>query len=99
MTDWQKGDLALCVHDQPMIFPKPCGSGNWRHRGTQVRKGEIYTVDGLGVTETSDRRPRLIFVCGRSGLAIRFRKIRPSAIKHIEALKDVPLPVREREDA
>lgn len=98
MSDWQKGDLALCLK-----------RGDWIHDttgatlGSGPHYGEVLTVSAVGFvgqclclqfveyhTAHSIRRPMN---------ADRFRKIRPSAIKHIEALKDVPLPVRENEHA
>lgn len=98
MSDWQKGDLALCV----------IGG----HRGGPVidafpEKGCIYTVEKVGISDyiTGDFLSLWLHDAPRNSdgqkvwPADRFRKIRPSAIKHIEALKDVPLPVRENEHA
>lgn len=91
MSDWQKGDLALCLNDGPIT----------RKTKPDLIKGKVYLVEmvftvgeyvGLAVEGATS--------IGPSGfLASRFRKIRPSAIKHIEALKEIPDPVRENEHA
>lgn len=102
MSDWQKGDLALCLEGGP-----PRESVAWdgtRYYRETYRSGAIliernvYTVCLVGD-----------LIGGIVGLSFaeeegpwassRFRKIRPSAIKHIEALKDIPVPARETENA
>lgn len=89
MTDWQVGDLALCTDDSPSIYGKTC-----------IRRGAIYTVEkvvedagavGVTLADVAHNPATLGYY------AKRFRKIRPSAIEHIEALKR--LPVKEPEDA
>ena len=97
MSDWARGDLALCVR-----------GGTWMRRHTGVihsdgpKTGDILRVVSVLVNYglQFSEYPNL---CGPEFLRgfnpSRFRKIRPSAINHIEALKDVPLPVRENEHA
>lgn len=68
MTDWQKGDLALCVDDKP----SPLG----QH---PARKGRVYTVatvvfgyDSLGLTFEEIDHPNAV-----GYYASRFRKVTP----------------------
>ncbi len=62
------------------------------------KSGQVFTV--VQVVHTNDTWLCLAeFDDDEAWHATRFRKIRPSAIKHIEALKDVPLHVRENEHA
>lgn len=97
MSDWQVGDLALCIKRD-----------EWRKRytGLPVARahptyGEVCRVwhvqieDGFVVLSLEGYSKDTSF--NQSYGASRFRKIRPSAIKHIEALKR--LPVKEPEDA
>jgi hypothetical protein len=73
MSDWQVGDLALCIHLSD-IHPF------WRAR-TRFREGEVYRVDGL----VNGRFGELYLVIGAPDIfaatgypnAGRFRKIRP----------------------
>ena len=98
MNDWRIGDLALCVND------RNTQGRRWNPRLGRVYRGQVYTVEGMFIDCDGDL---LLILEGfprnatqHGGLLhTRFRKIRPSAIKHIEALKDVPLPVRENEHA
>ena len=98
MSDWQKGDMALCIRGGNIIgdlldyYPI---------------SGRIYTVEAVAMVKFIPGESLGLWLkdgppnkSGQSRWCVsRFRKIRPSAIKHIEAFKDVPLPVRENEHA
>ena len=98
MSDWQKGDLALCVNANDIFGVGYC----------KLELGQVYTVTGIDLRD-ADFSGLGLYVAEVTAVetafhydsfwAGRFRKIRPSAIKHIEALKDIPVPVRETENA
>ena len=79
MTDWQIGDLALCVDDSVLRH-----LGRYWH-GEGLRNGEVYTVSAV----TSQLNlPHLMFTkrTGPDGsLAGRFRKIIPDKHEPCEA--------------
>ena len=69
--DWQVGDLALCVDDEPREFDT----------NPDIRNGQIYRVYGVGV-DHYDRIGLFLDEVESNGfaggyLADRFRKIRP----------------------
>lgn len=98
MSDWQKGDLALCINAKDEFDVGYC----------LLELGQVYTVVGVDLRD-ADIWGVGLYLAEVTAIETgshygsfwggRFRKIRPSAIKHIEALKDVPLPVRENEHA
>lgn len=100
MTDWAKGDLALCM-DNSGAFGTSAGDVNLKRGGIYQVEAVIdaclwingVTAIGLVLAGVRSRAPHGDYYCHR------FRKIRPSAIKHIEVLKDIPVPVRETENA
>lgn len=100
MSDWQKGDLALCLKRGPW---EVVWGDKKIHLGFGPQFGDILTVEGVRIDWEGVLCLRFggynLDPCDFGFEASRFRKIRPSAIKHIEALKDVPLPVRENEHA
>lgn len=74
MSDWQKGDLALCVNTRKS------------HRataGVRFKKGRIYTVAGVSLTSVPEgytNGPYLFIHEDASGLTAahwRFRKVTP----------------------
>jgi hypothetical protein len=70
-TDWQVGDLAVCVEDQPL--PGTVSTG------ATIRKGAVYRVVGLK-EHRGDLNLFLHGITYRLGIgtrAFRFRKIRP----------------------
>lgn len=105
MTDWQPGDLALCVKggrivSSPLLRPPLPEYPN---------TGKIYTVDGVSVD-------KFIQVPGESVLALhftdaptnrcgkrvwaaeRFVKVTPGAdIKGVEVERKAPKPVKKSE--
>lgn len=72
--DWQVGDMALCVNASPCV-----------HTGlAALRRGAIYTVEGVRICETRGTWPTPLaldmhgITRTRNGWsAARFRKIRP----------------------
>jgi hypothetical protein len=75
---WEVGDLAMCVD----AAPRPCSCGAL-HTGHNVTEGASYRVVALGdphsFGESSLVCDKLCLLMdhGKSGLAERFRKIRP----------------------
>lgn len=76
MSDWQPGDLALCVNDSPL------DCGHVLHDAAfSARKGTKIEVEGVDTVQRLTGYPEcdcevLIFSAG-SGLAQRFVKITP----------------------
>lgn len=78
MSDWQAGDLALCVRVTHPAFP--------RQRSKRLRIGVVYTVrkvgrphmkfDGEQALAFAEVQPRLR---GRGFLESMFRKVTPPA--------------------
>ena len=86
MSNWEPGDLALCVKSSALVCE--CGV---RHSGELVRKGAVYEVQRMvkayDLTGTRCGCFGLVFLGGR-GLAERFIKVTPGAdIKGIEEPK------------
>lgn len=97
MSDWQVGDLALCIDDGPRDWHTPKQTQALR----QLCRGQIYTVSAIGRHSSYGGSIMLVGLSatheqmGVGWHSIRFRKIRPSAIEHIEALKRLPVEVKE----
>lgn len=80
MTDWQKGDLALCVDDGP----KPWLTDEQLRQLNRIKKGRVYTVTGLGRVGTRsgptffiEGAPATYEHRGIGWTASRFRKVTP----------------------
>jgi len=80
MTDWQKGDLALCVDDGL----KPWLNGEQILNLNRIKKGRVYTVAGLGRVGTCsgltlfiEGVPATYEHRGMGWTASRFRKVTP----------------------
>jgi hypothetical protein len=71
MSDWQVGDLAVCIHDEPIL----CG-GRY-HMGKGLRVGESFEV--LRIYPAACGRCVALALDGRKRGVVsqRFRKIRP----------------------
>lgn len=91
--DWQVGDLALCVDDGPIH----CGFMN--HDGSDAkRRGQIGLVASIRMIAACGCSKSLIFDDGKTGLAIRYRKIRPLSDEERDSfLADLDEPVRTRQ--
>lgn len=89
MSDWQVGDLALCVRPSSPV-------SEHEHPNYHLRKGVIYTVAQVGFARCGCRR--LTMVCEAFGDPCRFRKIKPHTpdaedAETIKLLNGQPAPV------
>lgn len=79
MSDWQVGDLALCVRTSSLM-----SGGYTSIGGNLLRQGAIYTVTAMSANENSGLLD-LTLAEVRSGTAtggfnsLRFRKVTPPA--------------------
>lgn len=87
MSDIQPGDVVVCVDDQPI----QCGFGV--HLGTSVKRGKTYRV--TSITRQMDcRRCEILILDDITGVAQRFRKIRPADEQFTQSIRATK-PVRE----
>jgi len=76
MSDWQAGDLALCVNDGVLH----CGHG--KHDASRsVKSGAVIRVDGIGKSSVlagyGDCDCDVLIFGSGQGLSMRFVKITP----------------------
>ena len=79
MSDWQVGDLAVCVDDSPCRCGAPCRHP--QNHAIQMVAGRTYTVNHWivfqGKLYLTLAGVKIISHWGVHGRADRFRKIRP----------------------
>lgn len=84
MSDWQKGDLALCVTKAVIHCPE-CGcTQTGRDAPERGTVSEVLAIarcddDNWDGDDEVCATPVLFLASGRSGLALRFRKVTPDA--------------------
>lgn len=82
MSDWQVGDLAMCLEDYEPVIPGLVIGSIWTVRSVETGvnvEGKLSI--GLTLCEIAPPSPYQLFC------ADEFRKVRPSAVREVERLK------------
>lgn len=106
MSNWEPGDLALCVKTGKLSHLSPNGVRCTHGGGLVPPRGSVRTVVRIEQART-DRGTvfscgclNLVFADGSLGAALRFTKVTPGTdVQAFEEPRRVPVPARERQDA